>query len=139
MAGATIEIFPKTRFDRAAGSESFKQSTAQAIDTGGYNFLSLQVWVYHLTGGGSPDTLAVDIEEATVNEDDAFVPAVTPTTSPIITFTGNGSTQTQIVHLNVFSRFIRLTVTPTLAAAGQIVDVRAHANLKLVPGAGGGA
>ncbi len=128
MTGATIEILPKTRFEHSSGSLTFKASTPQAIDTSGFNFLSLQVWVYNLQTG---DTLKLSLEEATVNEDDAYVPALSAA-APLLTFAGTGSTQTKIVHLIDFSRFIRLTVQPILAS-GNVVDVRAHLNLKLTP------
>ncbi len=127
----SIEILPKRRFEHSASNTAFVQSTAQAIDTGGYNFISLEAWAWNLQTG---DTLDIMIQEATVNEDDAFVLALnSPASGTIISLSGSsGATRTATAFLPVFSRFVRLSIGPSLSS-GNIVDVRARLNLKQFP------
>lgn len=122
LSAAYIEAYGKKRHYES--TQAFTQSTNQAIDANGYNFLSVQVFSWNLDPVAM-DQFKVEVEESNVNEDGAY--SVNAATGFSITVTsgaptGNGT-------LNGFARFLRLKITPTITAT-YVGDLRVVFTLK---------
>lgn len=97
MSGS-IEIMPKQYI-----IGDYTQSVGEAVDVGGANYVSIQVWIDTAVASGS---IKVWLEHASVNDNDSFVDWGT---EQRVQFT-SGTGTTLIGEATGFSRYLRLRI-----------------------------
>lgn len=120
MAG-TIEIFSK----QFLGSD-YTQTINEAVDTGGSNFGSLQIWIDGAAMATGSGTLTVTVQHANSNDADSYLDVATTsaTWEKAFTLTTTASSQVAIEQWSAgFGQFLRLSI---------VFSASAHANVRAV-------
>lgn len=115
-----IEMFAK-----AFVGATYTQDSLQVVDTIGFNSATIQFWVEPALASG--DTLTVQIEQANLNDEGAFIVG-----APVETLTFTSATDTtQLATFGAFGRFLRASIQVNLTSGASGYNVRGIVSLKL--------